>query len=113
VEQDKDAVYRIDPDGTLTRIIDDVERPNGIAVSADQKTLYVVDDDSSPKGSRKVYAYELKPDGSTSSRRVVHDFGTGRGGDGACLDVRGNLYVVAGRTAPNLPAEDTSVKGGI
>jgi gluconolactonase len=114
VEQDKDAVYRIDPDGTLTRIIDDVERPNGLAVSADQKTLYVVDNnDSNPKGSRKVYAYELKPDGSTGSRRVIHDFGTGRGGDGVCLDAEGNLYVAAGRTAPNLPAEDQSVKGGI
>ncbi len=114
VEQDKDAVYRIDPDGTLTRIIDDVERPNGIAVSADQKTLYVVDNnDSNSQGSRKVYAYELKPDGSTGSRRVIHDFGTGRGADGVCLDTEGNLYVAAGRTAPNLPAEDQSVKGGI
>lgn len=91
-----------------------MERPNGIAVSPDQKTLYVVDDnDSDSKGSRKVYAYELKPDGSAGSRRVIHDFGTGRGGDGATVDVLGNLYVAAGRTAPNLPAEDTSVKGGI
>jgi gluconolactonase len=113
VEQDKDGVYRIEPDGTLTRIIDDVERPNGLAVSADQKTLYVVDDNDSPKGSRKVYAYELKPDGSAGSRRVVHDFGTGRGGDGACLDSLGNLYIAAGRTIPNPPAEDTSVPGGI
>jgi gluconolactonase len=113
VEQDKDAVYRIDPDLTLTRIIDDIERPNGLAVSADQKTLYVVDDNDSPKGSRKVYAYELKTDGSVGGRRVIHDFGTGRGGDGACLDSLGNLYVAAGRNTPNLPAEDTSVPGGV
>lgn len=113
VEQDKDAVYRIDQNGAVTRIIDDVERPNGIAVSADQKTLYVVDDNDLPGGSRKVYAYQLNADGSAGSRRVIHDFGTGRGGDGACLDSEGNLYVAAGRTSPNLPAEDTSVPGGV
>lgn len=113
VEQDKDAVYRIDPDGTLTRIIDDVERPNGIAVSPDQKTLYVVDDNIVAGGSRKVYAYQLNPDGSTGGRRVLHDFGTGRGGDGMTVDSEGNVYIAAGRTAPNLPDENTSVKGGI
>ncbi len=43
MELDKEAVYRIDPDGKVSRIIDDLERPNGIAVSPDQKTLYVVD----------------------------------------------------------------------
>ena len=113
VEQDKDAVYRIDTDGSLTRIIDDVERPNGIAVSPDQKVLYVVDDNITAGGSRKVYAYQLNPDGSTGARRVIHDFGTGRGGDGLTVDANGNLYIAAGRTAPNLPDEDTSVKGGI
>jgi len=113
VEQDKDAVYRIDPDGTLTRIIDDVERPNGIAVSPDQKTLYVVDDNIVAGGSRKVYAYRLNPDGSVGARQVLHDFRTGRGGDGMTVDSDGNVYIAAGRTAPNLPDEDTSVKGGI
>jgi gluconolactonase len=113
VEQDKDAVYRIDPGGTLTRIIDDVERPNGIAVSPDQKTLYIVDDNIVAGGSRKIYAYQLNPDGSAGARRVIHDYWTGRGGDGMTVDSSGNLYIAAGRTAPNLPDEDTSVKGGI
>jgi gluconolactonase len=114
MELDKECVYRIDPDGTLTRIIEDMERPNGIAVSADQKTLYVIDNNNSrPGGSRKVYAYELRTDGSTGSRRVVHDFATGRGGDGMCLDTGGNLYIAAGLNAPAPPAEDGSVKAGV
>jgi gluconolactonase len=113
VELDRDSVYRIDPDGVVTRIIDDVERPNGLAVSADQERLYVVDDNIIQGGSRKIYAYHLNPDGSAGARRVIHDFGTGRGGDGMTLDKNGNLYIAAGRTAPNLPDEDCSAKGGI
>ena len=114
VEQDKDGVYRIDPDGSVSRIIEDVGKPNGIAVSVDQKSLYVIDTDISKAGStRKVYAYELRPDGSTGARRVVHDFGTGRGGDGMCLEHRGNLYVAAGLNTPGPPIEDGSVKAGV
>jgi gluconolactonase len=108
-----ECVYRIDPDGKITRVIDDLERPNGIAVSADQQTLYVVDNNNGPRGSRKVYAYELKPDGSTGGRRVIHDFGTSRGGDGMCLDSLGNLYVAAGLNTPNPPAEGGPATAGV
>ncbi len=114
MELDHESVYRVDPDGTLSRIIDDVVRPNGLAVSADQRTLYVVDNDNTtPGGTRKIYAYELHPDGSTGLRRVFHDFGTGRGGDGMCLDELGNVYIAAGLNTPAPPAEDDSVPAGV
>jgi gluconolactonase len=113
MELDKEAVYRIDPDGKVTRVIDDLERPNGIAVSPDQKTLYVVDNNNGAGGSRKVCAYELRADGSTGNRRVIHDFGASRGGDGMCLDSRGNLYVTAGLNTPNLPTESGPAKAGV
>lgn len=113
MELDKEAVYRIDPDGKVSRIIDDLERPNGIAVSPDQKTLYVVDNNNGAGGSRKVYAYELNPDGSTGKRRVIYDFAVSRGGDGMCLDSRGNLYVTAGLNTPNPPAESGAAKAGV
>jgi gluconolactonase len=113
MEMDKEAVYRIDPDGKVTRVIDDLERPNGIAVSPDQKTLYVVDNNNGAGGSRKVYAYELRDDGSTGKRRIVHDFGVSRGGDGMCLDSRGNLYVTAGLNTPNPPVESGPAKAGV
>lgn len=113
LELDKESVYRIDPDGKFLRIIADVERPNGIAVSPDQKTLYVVDNNPSRGGARKVYAYALRPDGSVGARRVLHDFGTGRGGDGMCLDRNGNAYVTAGLNSGFSPEQDSSVKGGV
>lgn len=113
MEMDKEAVYRIDPDGKITRVVDDLERPNGISVSPDQKTLYVVDNNNGAGGSRKVYAYELRADGSTGKRRVIHDFGLSRGGDGMCLDSRGNLYVTAGLNTPNPPAEPGPAKAGV
>lgn len=113
MELDKEAVYRIDPDGKVTRVITDLERPNGLAVSPDQRTLYVVDNNNQAGGSRQIYAYVLRADGSTGQRRVVHDFGASRGGDGMCLDSRGNLYVTAGLNSPNPPAERGPAKAGV
>src|ERR671919_947087 len=39
------AVYRLDPDGTVERIVTDGGKTNGVLVSPDQKTLYVVSND--------------------------------------------------------------------
>ena len=113
VELDKEAVYRIDAPGKVVRIIADVERPNGIAVSPEGHTLYVVDNNPEKNGSRKVYAYELRPNGSAGERRVVYNFGTGRGGDGMSLDTREHLYVAAGLNASFSPSQDSSVNAGI
>lgn len=114
MELDHESVYRVDPDGTLTRIITDVDRPNGLAISPDQKTLYIVDDNNSTPGvPRPIWAYELRTDGSVGTRRKIWDFGSGRGGDGMTLDSDGNLYVAAGLNIPAPPAEDDSVPAGV
>jgi gluconolactonase len=42
-ETDGCHVYRVDPDGTVVRVADDFERPNGLAFSADERQLYIVD----------------------------------------------------------------------
>src|SRR5262249_57065555 len=47
-EIDTESVYRIDPDGTVTRVITDVQKPNGVLLSPDMETLYVAD--SNPQG---------------------------------------------------------------
>lgn len=96
LEQDRQAVYRLEKDGKLTRVIDDVQVPNGILISPDDRTLYVADNNPAPGGARTVLAYELDSRGRAGRKRVLHDFGTGRGGDGMALDVDGNLYVTAG-----------------
>ena len=110
-----ESVYRIDPDGTVMRVITqpDIERPNGIALAPDEKTLYVVDSCPVPGGNRKIWAFELSPDGTPNRQRLVFDFAPGRGGDGMAVDVRGNLYVAAGITRPRGPHETNDVPPGI
>lgn len=96
LEQDCMAVYRLDLDGTLTRVIDDLETPNGILLTPDNKTMYLVDHNPEPGGARTLVAYDLEPDGNWKQRAVLHDYGEGYGGDGMVLDVEGNIYLTAG-----------------
>lgn len=92
------AVYRLDPSGSLARLLarPDVQMPNGLAVSTDQTTLYVIDSNGQPGGRRVLDAYALSGAGELAHRRLLHDFAPGRGGDGMCVDQAGNLYVAAG-----------------
>ncbi len=46
IDQPVMGVYRIDLDGSIHRIITDAGKPNGVCVSPDQKTLYVVSNDN-------------------------------------------------------------------
>jgi gluconolactonase len=106
IEQAVMAVYRIDPDGKIQRIITDAGKPNGVAISPDQKTLYVVSNDNGAtgierlptdlpthKGRMALLAYDLAPDGSAKFRRVLVDYAPQDGPDGLVADVDGNLYV--------------------
>jgi gluconolactonase len=115
LDMDCEAVYRIDPDGKVTRVLSqpEVERPNGLALTPDGKTLYVVDSHARPGGSRKVWAFDVADDGTPGRRRLVFDFGRGRGGDGLRLDERGNLWVAAGILFPRHSGETADVPPGI
>jgi len=113
-----EGVYRIDPDGKVSRVIGrEVERANGVLVSADDRYLYVADNDNNHVGgARKLWRFDLRPDGTAepASRKLLYDWGKGRGPDGVKQDVKGRLYVAAGLNRPNPPAEPaTDVKGGI
>jgi gluconolactonase len=115
MEMDIEGVYRIDPDGRVTRVLEQpaIGRPNGIAVSADGRTLYVIDSNAVLGGNRKIWAFDLSADGLPSRPRVVFDFAPGRGGDGMALDQQGNLYVAAGIATPRGPHETAQVPPGI
>lgn len=113
-----EGVYRIDPDGEVTRIIThEVDRPNGIAVTPDDRYLYIADNNNNQQGAaRKLWRFDLKHDGhvDVSSRWLVLDWKTGRGPDGMVLDAKGRIYVAGGLNHPNLPYETaTEFKGGV
>lgn len=107
VQLDVMAVYRIDPDGSVERVISDVRKPNGVAIAPDQKTLYVVERGKArpdgdaydpeisdrPEPSMRLLAYDLQPDGRASLREVLVDYGTQYGADGLVVDMEGNLWV--------------------
>src|SRR5262249_60395184 len=92
MEMDSEGVYRIDPDGRVARVLSqpEVEKPNGIAVALDGKTLYVVDSNDRPGGNRKIWGFDVSAKGDVSKRRLIYDFGQGRGGDGLRVDMKGN-----------------------
>lgn len=116
LEMDVEGVYRIDSAGKVTRKLTqkEIDRPNGIAVSPDDKTLYVIDSHPKAGGNRKIWAFDLAADGSLSNQRVVYDFGKGRGGDGMRVDMNGNLWVAAGINQPRgNPGESLEVPAGV
>jgi gluconolactonase len=99
------AVYRIDTDGKVIEITHALEKPNGIALSPDQKFLYVADhnngtDRIDPKGpapkpgAMKVYRFSLDDDGLVKgSGKAIVDFGKEAGCDGMTVDAKGHVYL--------------------
>ncbi len=91
--QDKAAFYYAAADGTVTRLGDDLNFPNGILLSPDETKLYVL-----PYRSADVMVYDIKSPGVIGQGRVfckmasVEKFPQ-RGGDGMTIDSKGNLYL--------------------
>jgi gluconolactonase len=115
LELDAEAVYCIDVDGAVTRVVSQpqIERPNGLAITPDASTLYVIDSHTRPGGNRKVWSFQVDASGRLSSQRLVFDFGRGRGGDGMRLDERGNLWIAAGIMHPRHAGENADVPAGV
>lgn len=85
MEMKEEAVYYVTADGKLSRIIDDLVRPNGIALSPDGKTLYVVDN-----GASLLYRYPVSGPGKIGKgERIAYTPGP----DGMSVDREGRLYV--------------------
>jgi gluconolactonase len=109
------GVFRIDTDGKVTRILADpvVDAPDGIMLSLDDKTLYIIEQNRAVNRARRIRAFDLSSDGTPSNPRVFHDFYPGRGGDGMSIDVEGNLYVAAGMNQLRGTSETLINKAGI
>ena len=89
------AVYRLDPDGSVERIVTNAGKTNGVLVSPDQSTLYVVSNDNGwfdfqrlqegeempLQGHHVLQAFDLAEDGTVSNRRVLVDYAPNSGPD--------------------------------
>jgi gluconolactonase len=108
IEQPVMAVYRIDTDLSIHRIITDAGKPNGVCVSPDQKSLYVVCHDNGStgvippidgqeepmpkKGHMQLMAYDLHENGTATFRKTLVNYYPQDGPDGLCCDAKGNIY---------------------
>ena len=113
------SVYRIDPDGKVERVLHepDIHMPNGVELSPDGLHLYLIESDGRENRNRCIFEYRLHADGSILGaerigRRLI-DFYPGRGGDGLCVDAKGNLYVAAGLHKTRGTHETLDTKPGI
>jgi gluconolactonase len=83
--QDCEGVYYVSADHkTLTRVVDDLQQPNGIIGTPDGKTLYVAD----IKGNQ-TFAYDIEQDGTLKNKRLFCKLGS----DGMTIDHEGNVYL--------------------
>lgn len=103
IELDHMSVYRVTPDGKVTRVTTDIQKPNGVNISPDGKTLYVAEtnngstdvtkeDPDVKKGRMTLNAFRIKKDGTLGKKRVLVDFGKEDGTDGMTIDAQGNIY---------------------
>lgn len=95
----KAGVYHLNSHGILKRVADDIERPNGIQLSPDEKVLYVAN-----TLGEHVLAYDLGPDGQLGRRRNFarlagwskgENGNFSSGADGLAIDDKGRLYVAS------------------
>ena len=84
------AVYYVSPEGKISRLIDNMAFPNGIALSPDEKTLYIGE-----TARNAVWRVGLEEPGMITMRgaRIMAYLNGGAGPDGMAVDEKGNVYV--------------------
>lgn len=112
-----EGVYRIDAPGKVVRVLDkEVDRPNGVLVSADARYLYVADNNNNtPGGARKLWRFDFNNDGSVNkpTRKLIFDWENSRGPDGLKEGRDGRLYVAGGLSGRNSFESPDKYRGGV
>lgn len=99
LEQDGFHVYYLSPDRKkLTRVVDDMVKPNGVLGTKDGKLLYVAD-----AGDGKTYVYKILGSGQLGERKLIAPVGS----DGMTLDEHGNLYLTRGAVRVYAPSGES------
>lgn len=81
------ALYRVDPGGTVTRVAEEVEFPNGSVIVNGGRTLIVAE-----TWVGRITAFDLSADGSLTNRRLFANLAP-RQPDGLCADAEGAIWV--------------------
>ncbi|MEZ6127642.1 MAG: SMP-30/gluconolactonase/LRE family protein [Planctomycetaceae bacterium] len=104
LELDHQSVYLYDlASRKLRRVTSDIQKPNGVQISPDGKTLYVAETNNGSTGQEPdkqpttvgrmtLNAFRIAEDGSLSEKRVLVDFGDQLGTDGMAIDEHGNIF---------------------
>ncbi|MCA9042171.1 MAG: SMP-30/gluconolactonase/LRE family protein [Planctomycetaceae bacterium] len=94
--QGVEAVYYRAADGTVTRLLEDRDAPNGVILSPDETKLYVI-----PSKETTMYVYPVESPGKLGTATTFcelkqpEDITKRGGGDGLTIDVNGNLYITS------------------
>ena len=93
--QGVEAVYYVAADGKATRLVSDLKAPNGVILSPDEKTLYVI-----PSLQKEMMEYPIEAPGKLGKGRVFCSLqqkpgSDNGGGDGLTVDEKGNLYITS------------------
>jgi gluconolactonase len=95
--QGVEGVYYRASDGKVTRLISGLPAPNGVILSVDEKTLYVI-----PSQQKEMMSYPVESPGKLGAGKVFCSLkqqegttGAGNGGDGLTIDTQGNLYITS------------------
>lgn len=92
------GLYYLNPKGVLSKVVTDVERPNGVQLSTDEKTLYLAD-----TAGEHILAYDVAADGLLSNKREFAELQGwseaegvwSSGADGLAVDAQDRLYVAS------------------
>ena len=99
----KEAVYRIDgKSGAMSKVLDEMYKPNGLCFSPDYKKLYICDTGAThyPKAPREIRVYDLADEQKLrNGKRFISMEWTGVGAglaDGIRADLDGNIWAGSG-----------------